>query len=104
MNFFCFFSMFFIIPVVSLIHNAIKYNVYFASDNIMRPWNFTYCLQNLILIFTYFFGTTDFITSVRENILIRDVDIWEKHVNQIVHYIKQPDEAEEDPTIEVEVL
>ena len=70
----------------------------------MRPWNFTYCLQNLILIFTYFFLTTDFITSVRENLLYRDKDIWENHVNQIVHYIKQPDEAEEDPTIEVEVL
>ena len=54
----------------------------------MLPWNVTYTLLNLLLIVTYFGIATDFIYGVRSNLLARDIDPWEKHVEEIVHFVK----------------
>ena len=54
----------------------------------MLPWNVTYALLNLLLIVTYFGIATDFIYVVRSVLLARDNDPWEKHVEEIVHFVK----------------
>ena len=66
----------------------------------MAAWNLTYVLQNLCLIITYFILANKFISVVRSNLLGRDKDFWEKHVDEIVHYIKEDDEFAEVEDIE----
>ena len=61
----------------------------------MVAWNLTYVLQNLCLIITYFILANKFISVVRSNLLGRDKDFWQKHVDEIVHYIKEDDEFAE---------
>ena len=75
-NFFCLFSMFVILPLVSIVYSAINWKGHFTSDNIMAAWNLTYVLQNLCLIITYFILANKFISVVRSNLLGRDKDFW----------------------------
>ena len=99
-NFFCLFSMFVILPLVSIVYSAINWKGHFTSDNIMAAWNLTYVLQNVGLILTYFIIAKEFIYEVRSNLLGRDKDVWVKHVDEIVHYIKEDGEFAEVEDIE----
>ena len=88
---------------MSIVYSAINWKGHFTNDNIMVAWNLTYVLQNLGLILTYFTVAKEFVYEVRSNLLGRDKDVWEKHVDEIVHYIKEDDEFAEveedyDPT------
>ena len=88
LSFFCLFSMFVVLPFASICYSFINWNGHFTSDNVMLPWNVTYALLNLLLIVTYFGIATDFIYAVRANLLERDIDKWQKHVEEIVHFVK----------------
>lgn len=87
-NFICLFGIFVIIPIVSLIHNIIFWKVYFAFENIMRPWHLCYALINAILIATFFIMAKTFIYAIRENLAQQDVDSWNDHVDDLLHYTK----------------
>lgn len=87
-NFICLFGIFVIIPIVSLIHNIIFFLVYFDSENIMRPWHFCYALTNVILIVTFFIMAKEFMWNIRQALAEQDVDSWNDHVDDLLHFTK----------------
>ena len=86
--------MFVILPFASICYSLINWKGHFTSDNVMLPWNVTYALMNFLLIITYFGIATDFIYQVRSNLLARDNDPWEKHVEEIVLYVNYGEKKE----------
>ena len=89
-----------LLPVISIAHSAIKYDVYFASDNIMRPWHLSYMLINILMILLFFVVIRDsFLPAVRDSLVNGfDKDSWKEHLDAILHFVKQ----EEDPTFDEE--
>lgn len=54
----------------------------------MRPWHLCYALINAILIATFFIMAKTFIYAIRENLAQQDVDSWNDHVDDLLHYTK----------------
>ena len=90
-NFACLFLMFIILPLVSLLHNAIFYTDYFSQTNIMRPFHFCYAMMNLMLILCYFFITKGLNKKVRSILLNQDLDIWRDHLDEILNFKRNSD-------------
>ena len=78
-----------ILPVVSIAHTIIYFKVYFATDNIMRPWHLSYMLTNILLILKFFMISQMFLPVVRDNMINNfDRDPWQDHLDAILHFIK----------------
>ena len=77
-----------IIPIVSIAHNIIFIKVYSDYENIMRPWHFCYFLINAILIPTFFIMAKEFMWNIRQSLAEEDVDSWNDHVDDLLHFTK----------------